>query len=104
MYQTFSALADPTRFAIVDRLLKQGEKSAGELGALADISAPAISRHLKVLREAEIIRQDIRAQSRIYSINPDAMRKIGIWIEETRQFWDSSLDRLERAIEREVSK
>ena len=104
MYQTFSALADPTRFAIVNQLLTKGEQSAGELSTIADISAPAISRHLKVLREAEVIRQDIRAQSRIYSINPNAMRNIGNWVEETRQFWETSLDRLEQAIEREVSK
>ena len=104
MYQTFSALADPTRFAIVNQLLTEGEQSAGQLSEIADISAPAISRHLKVLREAAVIRQDVRAQSRIYSINPDAMRRIGNWIEETRQFWETSLDRLEQAIEKEVSK
>jgi len=104
MHQTFSALADSTRFAIVNQLLTKGEQSAGELSDIADISAPAISRHLKVLREANVIHQDIRAQSRIYSINPDAMRRIGNWLEETRQFWENSLDRLEQAIEREVSK
>ena len=99
--QTFSALSDPTRFAIVDQLMKQGEQSAGDLSKVADISPPAISRHLKVLRQAGVITQEIRAQNRIYSVNPEGMRQIQSWIEETRQFWEGALDRLEAAIEKE---
>ena len=55
----FAALADPTRFAIVERLLAEGEQSAGELADIADITAPAISRHLRVLREAGLVTQRI---------------------------------------------
>ena len=102
--ETFGALADPTRFAIVDRLLKKGDQSAGELNKLADISPPAISRHLKILRQAGVIEQRVQAQSRIYSVNPDAMRSIHSWVEETRKFWEGTLDRLEAAIEKEISK
>jgi len=102
--QTFSALSDPTRFAIVDQLMKQGEQPAGDLAKVADISPPAISRHLKVLREAGVITQEIRAQNRIYAVDPNAMRQIQSWFEETRQFWEGALDRLEAAIEKETRK
>jgi len=94
----FSALGDSTRFAIVDRLLTQGEQSAGELQAVAEISAPAISRHLKVLREAGVIAQRIDRQHRIYSVVPEAVIAINAWVEYHRKFWESSLDRLERAL------
>ena len=104
LHQTFNALADPTRFAIVDRLLRDGAQSAGALQDVANISAPAISRHLKVLREAGMIQQDIRAQHRIYSVNPVAMRSLHNWLEETRFFWEGALDRLETAIQKETQK
>ena len=102
--QTFGALADPTRFAIVDSLLRNGDQSAGQLQTVAEISPPAISRHLKVLRQAGVIEQRIDAQQRIYSVNPDAMRSIQSWIEETAKFWEGALDRLEAAIDKETSK
>ena len=102
--ETFGALADPTRFAIVERLLEHGEQSAGNLQNVANTPPPAISRHLKVLRQAGVISQRVQAQSRVYSVNPDAMRSIHSWIEDTRQFWEGALDRLEAAIEKEISK
>jgi len=95
----FAALGDPTRFAIVDRLISQGPQSAGALQDVAAISAPAISRHLRVLREAGVIRQEIRAQHRIYSVDAEAMRAIGTWTMTKREFWDGSLDRLVRMLE-----
>ena len=71
--QTFAALGDPTRFAIVSRLLEQGELSAGILQSVGDISAPAISRHLKVLRNSGVITQRVDAQRRLYSVKPDVV-------------------------------
>ena len=76
---TFAALGDATRFAIVERLMTDGALSAGELQSVADISAPAISRHLKVLREAGIITQKIDKQRRIYAISPEAVQEISAW-------------------------
>jgi DNA-binding transcriptional ArsR family regulator len=99
--RTFAALGDKTRFAIVERLLNEGDLSAGALQQVADISAPAISRHLKVLREAGVIRQQVARQHRIYSIRPEAVLAINDWVEYHRKFWDRSLDRLERALELE---
>lgn len=96
---TFSALGDETRFAIVERLLKEGELSAGELQLVAEISAPAISRHLKVLRKAGVINQRVDKQRRLYSVEREAVLAINAWIEYHRKFWHSSLDRLEKALE-----
>ncbi len=101
LIETFSALGDETRFAIVERLLTGGELSAGALQDVADISAPAISRHLKVLRQAGIIQQRIDRQSRIYSVVPEAVQAISAWVEYHRRFWEASLDRLESAMEAE---
>jgi DNA-binding transcriptional ArsR family regulator len=99
--QTFSALGDPTRFAIVERLLNTGEQSAGELRLVAEISAPAISRHLKVLRNAGVIHQRIDRQHRMYSVKPEAIRAVNAWVEYHRKFWQTSIDRLEQALNRE---
>jgi DNA-binding transcriptional ArsR family regulator len=99
--KTFAALGDATRFAIVGRLLEKGDQSAGQLQDVAPISAPAISRHLKVLREAGLIRQRIDAQHRIYSIDPGAFAAVRDWVEYHRRFWEQSLDRLERALDAE---
>ena len=97
--ETFSALGDQTRFAIVERLLSRGDQNAGDLLDIADISPPAISRHLKVLRKAGIVSQRVDRQHRIYSINPTAFQAINAWVEYHRNFWERSLDRLERALE-----
>ena len=98
---TFAALGDATRFAIVERLLKEGELSAGRLQEDTEISPPAISRHLKVLRQAGIVEQRIDKQRRIYSVRPQAVEAISAWTMSHRDFWQSSLDRLERALMRE---
>jgi len=95
---TFAALGDATRFAIVERLLAKGELAAGDLQGIGDISAPAISRHLKVLRNAKIISQRIDKQRRIYSVRPEAMRAVNDWAMGYFSFWQSSLDRLEMAL------
>ncbi len=97
----FAALGDPVRFAIVERLLQQGELSAGMLCEEADISPPAISRHLKVLRQAGLLEQRIDAQRRLYSVRPAAVRAIGTWVINHRKFWETSLDRLEKVLEDE---
>jgi DNA-binding transcriptional ArsR family regulator len=99
---TFAALGDPTRFAIVERLLENGEQSATSLQDVADISAPAISRHLKVLRVAGLIEQRIDRQRRMYSVKPAALAAINGWTMNHKDFWMSSLDRLEKALEKDA--
>lgn len=95
----FAALGDPTRLAIVTRLMSDGPQSAGQLQDIADISAPAISRHLKVLRQAGVIRQQIDAQRRIYSVEPEALQAIASWTISKREFWEGSLDRLAQILD-----
>lgn len=101
LHKSFSALGDATRLAIVERLLSDGAQTAGDLSDIAPVSAPALSRHLKVLREAGLVTVTPDAQRRIYSANPDAFRKIVGWTISHKEFWASSLDRLEMLIEEE---
>lgn len=93
--RTFAALSDPTRLELVEKLLRRGELPAGTLAAEATVSAPAISRHLKVLREAGVIDQRIDGTHRFYSARPAALGAIHAWTMDHRDFWAGSLDRLD---------
>lgn len=104
LIDTFAALGDNTRFAIVERLLKEGELSAGDIQEGTSISAPAVSRHLKVLRSAGLVHQRIDKQRRLYSARPEAVQSIGAWSMSYRDFWQNSLDRLEWALVQESKK
>lgn len=97
---TFAALGNVTRLAIVERLLRDGEVAAGDL-ADGSMSAPAMSHHFRVLRDAGIVVQRVDAQRRLYSVRPEAMRAIGQWSLTYKQFWEQSLDRLGQLIDRE---
>lgn len=96
--QTFSALGNATRFAIVERLLSEGELPAGAFLDINDVTPPAMSRHFKVLREAGIVDQRIDKQRRLYSVRPQAVRQICDWSISYRKFWESGLDRLTLAL------
>lgn len=98
MHKTFAALGDATRFALVQRLLEEGELGAGALQEGVDISAPAVSRHLRILRTAGVVQQRIDAQRRLYSVSPKALRAIYGWTMDHAAFWAGSLDRLEHAL------
>lgn len=91
---TFSALADPTRRAILARLA-QGETSVGELAEPFDMSLPAISKHLKVLERAGLIARGREAQWRPCRIAPGALKDVDEWLQHYRRFWDASFDRLD---------
>lgn len=93
--RTFAALSDPTRFDIVEKLLSRGELSAGTLADEAEISAPAISRHLKVLRQAGAIIQRVDGTHRYYSVSPEMLKGVHSWTMDHRAFWATSLDRLD---------
>jgi DNA-binding transcriptional ArsR family regulator len=95
--QSLSALADPTRRRIVE-LLAQRDRTAGELVDEFDMSAPAISQHLNVLREAGLVVTRAEGQSRIQSLNPDGLDEISAWLDRTRDFWSQRLDALEREL------
>jgi DNA-binding transcriptional ArsR family regulator len=91
----FGALADPTRRAIVERLLASGELSVGDVAAPFDISTPAISRHLQVLERAGLIERRIERQWRYVRVRADALVPIEGWISRQRKHWSAALDRLE---------
>src|SRR3990172_9446678 len=90
---TFAALADPTRRAILARLAL-GKTSVSELAKPFDISAPAISKHLKVLERAGLITRGREAQWRPCRIEPDALRGVDDWLERYRRLWEGRLPRL----------
>lgn len=103
--QLFGALADPTRLAIVERLLREGEKSAGDLAEPFAMSKPAISRHIRVLEESGLIEKRVVQQFRICRIRPDALEAVASWVDEQRQFWTASFDRLDTLLaEKELNK
>jgi len=90
---TFAALADPTRRAILARLAL-GETTVNELAKPFDVSAPAISKHLKVLEHAGLITRGREAQWRPCRIEPEALKPVDDWLGHYRRFWEHSLDRL----------
>jgi len=91
---TFAALADPTRRAILARLAS-GEASVTELAAPFDMSMPAISKHIKVLEHAGLIARGRDAQWRPCRIAPAPLRDISEWLDDYRRFWEESFDRLD---------
>lgn len=91
---TLSALADPTRRAILQRLAN-GEATVNELAEPFEISLPAISRHLKVLEHAGLISRGRRAQSRPCRLEATPLEEVADWIAYYREFWDDSFDRLD---------
>jgi len=95
--QSLAAIADPTRRRIVE-LLAVRERTAGELVDEFDMSAPAISQHLKVLREAGLVITRAEGQSRIQSLNPNGFDELDTWLEKTRSIWSHRLDALEREL------
>lgn len=98
--QSLAAIADPTRRRIVE-LLAVRERTAGELVDEFDMSAPAISQHLKVLREAGLVTVRAEGQSRVQVLNPEGLDDLEAWLEKTRSVWSRRLDALERELRAE---
>jgi DNA-binding transcriptional ArsR family regulator len=92
--QTFAALSDPTRRAILARLA-EGAATVGELSRPFDISAPAISRHLRVLETASLIVSEREGQHRRVRLHPEALKTAAEWLEFYRRFWSGTLDKLD---------
>jgi DNA-binding transcriptional ArsR family regulator len=91
----FAALADPTRRQVLD-LLTRRERAAGELGqAFPQISQPGMSRHLRVLREAGLVRVRQERRHRYYSLRSERLAEVDAWISKFRGYWETELDALE---------
>jgi DNA-binding transcriptional ArsR family regulator len=90
-----AALADPTRQRIV-KMLAKGALSSGDIASRFDMSAPAVSQHLKTLRDAKLVTVRAEAQKRIYELNKDGVEELADWVNDLRKFWGGKLDALER--------
>lgn len=93
----FTALADPTRRQIIESLAA-GDTSFGELADKFAISRPAVSQHLKVLRDAGIVAARADAQRRIYRLNGDSLGEVESWLNKVRAYWTPRLDKLEQLL------
>jgi DNA-binding transcriptional ArsR family regulator len=93
--RVFAALADPTRRAIVERLLIKGELTVGDIAAPFKISTPAISRHLQVLERAGLIERRVERQWRLIRVRPQTLGQVESWLARQRRHWTLALDRLE---------
>jgi len=94
----FMALADPTRRQIIQSLAS-GETAFGDIADQYEMSRPAVSQHLKVLREAGLVAVRKDAQRRIYRIEASGLREVDEWLKKVRRFWDGRLDDLERVLQ-----
>jgi len=96
---TFAALADPTRRAILARLA-EGDTTVKALGEPFQLSQPAVSKHLRVLRDAGFVESTVDAQRRLYRLKPEPLQEIDAWLAPFRQFWSTHVDALERHLDR----
>lgn|ERR1041384_1643661 len=94
----FSALADPTRRALLE-LLRSGSQPAGAIAEKFPISRPAISKHLRLLRQANLVREQRRGRHRFYQLNPGPLKAVDQWLDHYRVFWNSKLADLKSFVE-----
>ena len=98
MATTFDVVAEPTRRRILD-LLRERPRRVGELVELLEISQPGVSKHLRVLRDARLVRVRSDAQQRWYDVDPEPLTEIDAWLEPYRASWSGRLDALERHLD-----
>jgi DNA-binding transcriptional ArsR family regulator len=99
----FGALADPTRRAVLD-LLRRGSLPAGQIARAFPVSRPAISKHLRLLRRAHLVRERREGRRRLYQLNPEPLRAVDAWLNDYRIFWQMSLRDLKSFVETEYEK
>jgi DNA-binding transcriptional ArsR family regulator len=99
----FQALADPTRRAVLD-LLRRGSQPAGQIASAFPVSRPAISKHLRLLRRAHLVREHREGRLRVYQLNPEPLRAVDSWIEQYRVFWTARLNNLKSFVEAECAR
>ena len=98
MIATFAALAEPSRFRIVE-LLRAGPRPVGEIVERLDLAQPQVSKHLRVLKEAGLVEVQPRAQQRLYELRAAPLRELHDWHERYRQLWDERFDALDHLLE-----
>jgi DNA-binding transcriptional ArsR family regulator len=95
---TFAVLAEPTRRRILDQL-RTSDRTVGQLAQTLRVSQPTMSKHLKVLREADLVSCRIAAQQRIYRLEARRLRELDRWLDPYRRLWTRHLDALERHLD-----
>lgn len=98
----FHALAEPRRRRVVEMLAHRGKLSASQISGEFDVTPQAMSQHLRVLREAHVIRMEKRAQQRLYSFDPRSMDQVQLWVSDLTRLWNGRLRRLDRALKEKV--
>lgn len=94
------ALAEPTRQGIMQLLLTEGEQTAAQICSHFSVSSPAISQHLKILREAGAIEVEKKAQYRLYSVNPEAISELEEWTTRLRRMWERQIVALGKVLDK----
>ena len=99
MESVFEVIAEPSRRAMLS-LLVQSQRSVGEIERELRMPQPAVSKHLRVLREAGVVESTVDAQRRLYRLKPEPLQEIDAWLDPFRRFWSAHLDALERHLDR----
>ena len=99
MESVYEIIAEPNRRAILS-LLGSSELSVGEIERQLGMSQPAVSKHLRVLREAGIVESTVDAQRRLYRLKAERLREVDAWLAQFRRFWSAHVDALERYLDR----
>lgn len=94
---TFSALAEPNRFRIVE-LLRSGPHAVNDIGEVLRLNQPQVSKHLRVLKEAGLVDVEAKAQQRLYALRPEPLRSLHVWLESYRDLWDGRFDEMDKLI------
>jgi DNA-binding transcriptional ArsR family regulator len=99
MESVFEVIAEPNRRAILT-LLVSSQQSVGEIERQLRMTQPAVSKHLRVLRDAGFVESTVDAQRRLYRLKPEPLQKLDAWLDQFRRFWSAHLDALERHLDR----
>lgn len=99
----FSALADPTRRAVLDLLLK-GSLPAGQIAQAFPVTRPAVSKHLRLLKRARLVRSRRVGRQRFFELNPEPLKSVDLWLSRYRTFWQSELSSLKEFVEAQHTK
>lgn len=98
MLSTFDVVAEPNRRRILD-LLRVESRAVGDLAIELQLAQPAVSKHLRVLRDAGLVTAEVDAQRRLYKLRPEPLRQLDAWVAPYRRFWSKNLDALERHLD-----
>ena len=98
----FAAIAQPTRRSILEMLATGGQLTVSDIASRFRVSPPAISQHLKILREARLVRMHKNRQQRIYEINPEAVRQVDDWVRNIEALWSARFERLDELLKEEA--